>query len=474
MREYGVAGMVVGSNLTVDIQTAKPNEVVVRINGQVAVEEVNNTDFVGILPSGGVVYEGKWLMSYNNQYIAAMQTDGNIAIYKSGSFRRENLIWESKTNFGNASYVYQLEMNGNGTLRLFRNGVRIWYTPTISPAGYLWMQNDGNVAVYSADGYVVDDLGTGDGSNITGAYDRFNVTMAVNYAQQNIWLSDENSTVADVTVYDLQISGYSDAQYRNVDVVDDTFCLAVGNNSNVVGEFIFFGWSQLFNGPIYRNGQLFVYPFIRSQLPADGGNADAVGYAGNYWVVGSDYMTNTMPIKEVLVGDTQAMGEHYQFRIRDINNAADVSVSCCVSQWVNNITNQVNDTLMKVYSNAVSQYPNAIEYHNVSVDYVRQQTTHCNLSHPLKVCNVQCSVADACSSLAFTCEMELCVFYCGALNSCSSAEIKQNNANAQIYLLCEGRSACRNISYDVSVSLCVCLFSFSFSISFPHSHFSDQ
>jgi hypothetical protein len=93
------------------------------------------------LGPGEALYPGEMLVSDNNTYALAMQTDGNLVLYgPSGA------IWATRTYGRPAVSVH---MQGDGHLVVYSGSTPIWLTGTSTyPGAHLVLQGDGNLVLY--------------------------------------------------------------------------------------------------------------------------------------------------------------------------------------------------------------------------------------------------------------------------------------------------------------------------------------
>jgi len=96
------------------------------------------------LLKGQTLVAGKYLRSPNGKYKLAMQSDGNLVLYKSGT---TIAIWSSGT-YGKP--VTKCVMQADGNLVLYdKNNKAYWDTKTyMYSGGFFVVQNDGNLVVY--------------------------------------------------------------------------------------------------------------------------------------------------------------------------------------------------------------------------------------------------------------------------------------------------------------------------------------
>ena len=94
------------------------------------------------LGPGGVLLAGEMLVSSNQRYRFAMQTDGNLVLYDIAS-----PTWSSGT-FGAA--VTHLVMQTDANLVIYGPAGAVWASGTSLKAtnAGLFVQNDGNVVIY--------------------------------------------------------------------------------------------------------------------------------------------------------------------------------------------------------------------------------------------------------------------------------------------------------------------------------------
>ena len=95
-----------------------------------------------INPGEGLL-RGQTQVSCDGRFTLAMQHDGNLVLYRSGSAR-----WASNTGGSPADRAI---MQNDGNFVLYTaNGAAVWATGTMQPGSKLWVQNDGNVVIYTA------------------------------------------------------------------------------------------------------------------------------------------------------------------------------------------------------------------------------------------------------------------------------------------------------------------------------------
>lgn len=93
-----------------------------------------------------VISAGQIVHSENARYRLAMQTDGNLVLYRNDDAVR----WSTATSQGGSFSI----MQGDGNFVLYNpNGYPLWHTVTGgNPGAILAVQNDGNLVVYSSAG----------------------------------------------------------------------------------------------------------------------------------------------------------------------------------------------------------------------------------------------------------------------------------------------------------------------------------
>jgi hypothetical protein len=102
--------------------------------------------------SGQILNISERLTSSNLKYHFDLQTDGNLVLYK-GWDNGQVVIWETHTANSGAN---SLTLYRNGTLDLSKGNSTVnstvWSTSNVTnintSSAYLWMQQDGNLAVY--------------------------------------------------------------------------------------------------------------------------------------------------------------------------------------------------------------------------------------------------------------------------------------------------------------------------------------
>lgn len=100
-------------------------------------------------PTGGYLYQGNYLSSYDQQFQLRMQwPDGNLVLYDVNN----NARWASWTQNMGPDYCV---MQNDGNLVIYRLGDNavLWspYTQG-NPGAFLRLQDDGNLVIYTADG----------------------------------------------------------------------------------------------------------------------------------------------------------------------------------------------------------------------------------------------------------------------------------------------------------------------------------
>jgi hypothetical protein len=96
-----------------------------------------------VLGPGERLTGGQYLLSSNGRHRLAMQTDGNLVLYRpDGAYS-----WQTDTDGHPGAYV---DMQPDGNLVVYRaNGTFVWQTNTVGRAGArLELQNDGNLVLY--------------------------------------------------------------------------------------------------------------------------------------------------------------------------------------------------------------------------------------------------------------------------------------------------------------------------------------
>ncbi|GAA4674724.1 glycosyl hydrolase [Frondihabitans cladoniiphilus] len=131
------------STVTAPPVTVPPVTVPPVTTAPVTTAPVGSTD---TLPAGTSLTPGSSLVSADGQYTFAVQTDGNLVVYKTGG----PAIWNSSTYLQGGTH---LDVQGDGNLVFYNKyGKALWNTAT-SGAGAgskLVMQSDGNLVLYSA------------------------------------------------------------------------------------------------------------------------------------------------------------------------------------------------------------------------------------------------------------------------------------------------------------------------------------
>jgi len=97
------------------------------------------------LGSSDILTPGQSLVSPNNAFIATLQGDGNLVVYRIGN---SHALWASNTvNKGGIKLI----MQEDGNLVLYTaNGQAVWASNTAGTGdSFARMQNDGNFVVYT-------------------------------------------------------------------------------------------------------------------------------------------------------------------------------------------------------------------------------------------------------------------------------------------------------------------------------------
>ena len=75
--------------------------------------------------------ESDILSSINNKYYFTLEYNGNLVIYKSKCFIKENRIWSSCTNFSLNPHPFKLKLHSDGNLVLYdAKKQRVWSSNT--------------------------------------------------------------------------------------------------------------------------------------------------------------------------------------------------------------------------------------------------------------------------------------------------------------------------------------------------------
>jgi hypothetical protein len=98
-----------------------------------------------VLPAGRVLGTTQMLTSLNGRYVAIMQADGNLVVYRSDGA----VMFATRTAGRQASLVMQTD----GNVVIYAGGQPIWATRTgPDPRSVLVLQNDGNLVAYRSNG----------------------------------------------------------------------------------------------------------------------------------------------------------------------------------------------------------------------------------------------------------------------------------------------------------------------------------
>jgi len=106
------------------------------------------------LISGDQIYSNQYLMSSNRKYMARLEKDGRLAVYKL-SGRSNKLKWSTKTS-GKGVEPYRLRLKSNGNLIIFDSrNYKIWSSNTNRAKSIhtysLIMKNNGNLVLMVKD-----------------------------------------------------------------------------------------------------------------------------------------------------------------------------------------------------------------------------------------------------------------------------------------------------------------------------------
>jgi hypothetical protein len=108
----------------------------------------------GCLPSrllmGQTINLGQCMASDSGRFVLALQTQGNLVLYDATPNPNPWIpLWEAGNNVMGGAYAV-MQTAGNFVL-YDANGVALWATTGSSPGpGFLWLQDDGNLNVYTA------------------------------------------------------------------------------------------------------------------------------------------------------------------------------------------------------------------------------------------------------------------------------------------------------------------------------------
>jgi len=96
------------------------------------------------LPAGATLQSGSLLASPNGRYLLVMQTDGNLVLYAQGQ-----ALWASNTHHHAGAFA---TMQTDGNFVIYQGHRAIWSSNSrhgASGSYVLFVQNDGNIVVYS-------------------------------------------------------------------------------------------------------------------------------------------------------------------------------------------------------------------------------------------------------------------------------------------------------------------------------------
>ncbi|CAF1508829.1 unnamed protein product [Adineta ricciae] len=130
-------------------QAMSSNDVLPSIDRDVA-QNVYGYQYPSVLKEGQRLNMTQQLRAPDGNYFLAMQSDGNLVLYKHSSFDSLQAIWASGTNgHGVSPYYAILQFDGNFVV-YDGNQDKIWETGTKETQLYtfLQMQDDGNLVLY--------------------------------------------------------------------------------------------------------------------------------------------------------------------------------------------------------------------------------------------------------------------------------------------------------------------------------------
>ncbi|MEV5571760.1 hypothetical protein AB0L06_17045 [Spirillospora sp. NPDC052269] len=99
--------------------------------------------WISTLSSGVTLYQYQTVRSQNGAWQLRMQPNGDLALYRYGKF-----AWHTGTSGNNGAYTV---MQGDGNLVVYSKSKKaLWSTHTWRKPTWLAVQNDGNVVVYTS------------------------------------------------------------------------------------------------------------------------------------------------------------------------------------------------------------------------------------------------------------------------------------------------------------------------------------
>ena len=105
----------------------------------------------GTLASGESLTPGQSIVSCNGAYTLYFQTDGNVVLYVGTNLTAANALWSTNTAGQSAT---AFAMQGDGNLVLYNGSTPLWASGSqggaYGQAGYLDIQDDGNLVVYAS------------------------------------------------------------------------------------------------------------------------------------------------------------------------------------------------------------------------------------------------------------------------------------------------------------------------------------
>ncbi len=99
-----------------------------------------------------VLHQDDYIKAHESEFYARLQSDGNLVIYNSRTFKHEEAIWASNTTQGTGKGPYKLKMQEDGNLVIYDgSNTATWATNTRNMGTgphHLVVQDDGNLVLY--------------------------------------------------------------------------------------------------------------------------------------------------------------------------------------------------------------------------------------------------------------------------------------------------------------------------------------
>ena len=98
-----------------------------------------------LLLPGELLLPGQAIRSSDGRFALALQADGNLVLYFGPA-----VLWSSGTATGNSLYAGMRAADGNVVIASAGGGAPLWASGATGAGSYLYVQNNGDVVIYTS------------------------------------------------------------------------------------------------------------------------------------------------------------------------------------------------------------------------------------------------------------------------------------------------------------------------------------